>query len=235
MIEITTAFYAYLNSAWVDITSDVLAEDRVYAKWGLGLGVNDRIADTGVLQFALKNSTGKYSPNGSGALSGWKKGVAVKMTTTYQDITRVRFRGTVDSVQISAGTLGQRKAYVTVLDWLGYAERYPLVAPDIELNVTADTALGIIVPAMPITPLATSYDVGNSVFPTAFDTVTVRTKAYTELAKLAQSEPGYIYVKKDATNGETLVFEASDYRNGLRVSGLAVLRLELEARRLLPS
>lgn len=65
-------------------------------------------------------------------------------------------------------------------------------------------------------PAATDLDVGVSEFPTTFDTVTSQTRALTEFGKVAYSEPGSIYLRKDTLNGETLVFENSQHWNGLK-------------------
>jgi len=216
MTVVTFKVYAYLNAAWTDISADVLS-NTLRAQWGMGSNKPfDRLAGTGVLNFSLKNTTGKYSPLHASALSGWAKGTLVKLEFTYAATTFVRFRGTVDKVRIDVGEKGSRRVHVTVLDWMDYAAKYPIVNPDLLEDSRTDEAITTIVAAMPIAPQATSYDTGLSTYPTVFDTVGDYTKAYTEFDKLALSEPGYIYPKKDKTNGETLVFEAMDRRNGLR-------------------
>ena len=208
--------YAYLASAWVDLTPDAV-KDNINGQWGiLGNSPLDRLADTGALIFTLNNATGKYSPELAGALAGWKKGVPVKLVVTYDGVDYVRFRGAVDALGIQSGTRSAQRVFVTVLDWLDYAAKYPLVSPGIQVDKRADQALTTLVSTMPIQPQATDYDTGVSVFPALFDTATTKTKAYTELSKLAFSEPGYIYLKKDRAGGETLVFEGSHYRHGLR-------------------
>ena len=74
--------YAYLNSAWVDLSDDVISDQ--YAKWGMsGGGTLDRVAETGALTFTLNNVTGKYAPGNAAALAGWKKGIFVKLVITY--------------------------------------------------------------------------------------------------------------------------------------------------------
>jgi len=70
---------------------------------------------------------------------------------------------------------------------------------------------------MPIQPLAKDLEIGVNTFETAFDTVTQRTKAFTEMAKVGRSELAPIYLIKDSVYGETLVAENAYTRNGLRV------------------
>lgn len=214
---LTWKIYAYISSAWTDISSDVLiAGKAINANWGIrGNSEVERMADTGVLSFSLNNATGKYSPNLAGALAGWKKGIPIKLVLTFENQDYVRFRGKVESVNIDAGTSKQRQVSVTVTDWLDYAAEYPLVQPSVDTDKRADEAINTIVTAMPIQPQATSYDTGDNVFPVVFNTVTDKTRAYSEISKLVLSEMGYCYLKKDKTYGETLVFESETHRSGL--------------------
>jgi len=208
--------FAYLSGAWTDITADAI-KDNISGSWGIvGNSPLDRLADTGSLTFTLNNKTGKYSPDLTGALVGWKKGTPIKFIVTYGGVDYIRFRGAVDVLRIESGTSSAGRVFVTVLDWLDYAAKYPLVSPGIQADKRADQALTTMVPTMPIQPQAISYDTGVNTFPALFDTVTTKTKAYTEFSKLALSEVGYIYLRKDRAGGETLVFESNQYRHGLR-------------------
>jgi len=60
---------------------------------------------------------------------------------------------------------------------------------------------------MPIPPLNTDYDTGQETFSYVYDTLTGKTRAIREFQKLANSEFGYIYVKRDA-DGEQLTVDA---------------------------
>jgi len=214
---LTWKIYAYIASAWADISNDVLISGKaINARWGIwGNTELDRMADTGVLTFYLNNSTGKYSPNLAGALAGWKKGIPIKLVFTFDGQEYVRFRGKVDRVDIDAGTTSQRAVFVTVSDWLDYAAEFPLVQPTIATDKRADEAITTIVTGMQIQPQATAYDTGANTFPVVFDAVTDKTRAYSEIVKLILSEMGYCYLKKDKTYGETLVFESETHRNSL--------------------
>ena len=215
---LSAALYFYLAGAWVDVSSDVQAASGISASWGIRSNrPTDLMADTGRMSFTLDNQTGKYSPGHASALTGWKKGVKVKLVTTFVDINRVRWYGTVDEISIDAGAVGSRKVRVTALDWLDNANNYPLNNPAVGLDQKANQAVSTIVAAMPIQPLATSYSTGTNTFPTVFNQATNKTRAYSEFTKLAMSEFAPIYLKKDATYGETLVVEASDTRTGATV------------------
>jgi hypothetical protein len=209
--------YAYVSAAWTDITADAVT-DNISANWGMkGYGENDRLAGTGQMTFTLNNTANKYIPGIVGVLTGWTIGVPIKVVITYDGVDYIRFRGFVSKLDPVAGAhANEARVKVTVLDWMDYAARYPLVSPAIQLNKTADVALTTILADMPIPPQATDFDTGTQTFQALFDTVTTGTKAYTEFQKLALSELGYIFLKKDATYGETLRFESATYRNGSR-------------------
>jgi hypothetical protein len=209
---------AYLSGAWVDITSDVSQPARIVASWGIrGNGPTDYLAQTGSLTFSLKNSTGKYSPNGPAALSGWAKGVPVKLSFVYDGETYIRFRGMVDNIGLRYTRLANENfVSVTVLDWMEYSAKYPMISPSSQADKRANQALNTIVSAMPIPPQAISFDTGLNVFPAVFDSTMIDTVAYSEFAKLTKSESGYIYARKNKADGECLTFESNNYRNGLR-------------------
>ena len=209
--------YTYVSATWTDITSDAVT-DNISSNWGMkGYGENDRLAGTGQMTFTLNNTANKYIPGIVGVLAGWTIGVPVKVVITYDGVDYIRFRGFVSKLDPVAGAhANEARVKVTVLDWMDYAARYPLVSPAIQLNKTADVALTTILASMPIAPQATDFDTGTQTFQALFDTVTTGTKAYTEFNKLALSELGYIFLKKDATYGETLRFESATYRNGSR-------------------
>ena len=215
---LTAALYFYLAGAWVDVSSDLQASPGISASWGIRSNKpTDLIADTGRMSFVLDNQTGKYSPGHGSALSGWKKGVKVKLVTTYSGAARVRWYGTVDEISIDAGTVGNRKVRVTALDWMDYASNYPLNNPAVGIDQKANQAVNTIVTAMPISPIRTEYETGTNTFPTVFNQATNKTKAYSEFTKLAMSEFAPIYLRKDTGFGETLVVEASDTRTGATV------------------
>jgi len=188
MAEYPDSIKVYINvsSAWLDITSDVLAEDKITGFWGMASNRElDRVARPGSMYFSLDNSTGKYSPNLSTATVGWGKGTKVKLDITYRGRTRTRFYGAVDNLKISGGALGLRKVQVTVKDWMDYAVKYPLVSPGYATNKRADEAITTILAGMPIQPQSSTLGTGEETFPTIFDAVTTKTTAQSEFVKLA--------------------------------------------------
>lgn len=214
MTTTTLALYAYLGGAWTDITSSVSTGSNVSSEWGMQSNKPlDLLAKEGRLQFSLNNNSGQFTPNGSTVISAnWGKGTKVKAVYTFNSRTWVRFYGTVESISIDAGVSGNRKVHVTALDWMKRAIEYPIQNPAIALNQRADQAITTLLAGMPIQPLATDLDTGANTFPTVFNDATLKTRAYSEFQKLALSELGPIYLKKDQVNGETLRFESANAR-----------------------
>jgi len=202
--------YAYISAAWVEL-------DDTGGANGLSLtnGMTDnqpttRLADPGKITFSLNNSTGAYSPDGPSALSGWKKGLPLRLVITYDSIEKI-YPYKIDDIKINPD-LSQQNVDIVAVDWLEDAVTYPVVNPSLLQEARADEGIAEIVSNMPLQPTAQNLGHGLFTFPTIFDAVRGNTKAYNEFAKLALSETGYIYQKR---NGE-LNFESADYRNGAR-------------------
>jgi hypothetical protein len=212
----TITLSVFVIDEWVNISTYLIA-GSIQAEWGMYSGeALDRIAQTGQLGFQLNNADMRFSPANDAGMSGFKKGAKVKLEFVYDSVTHRRFYGTVDDIEIQAGRYRDRRVGVSVLDWMESAATQPIINPGILTDKTGEEIITEVVALSPIPPLATSYDTGINTFPTVFDTVTSKTKAYEEFGKVAFSEMGYLYLRKDRDNGETLTFEGNHFRNGLR-------------------
>jgi hypothetical protein len=204
----STNVYAYISGAWV-LLHDISGAVPTSGSWGMGdNNPLTRVANTGVITVTLNNSTGIYSPGGVNALAGWKKGVPLKMVITFEGESK-EFKYYISDIDAKSN-VRDKQAVVTALDWLDFAARHPIVNPGIQTNKRGDEVLTTLLGLVEVDPDATEFDIGVETFPTAFDTVTSHTKAFTEAAKVALSELGYVYLKKDGT----LVFESSSHRGG---------------------
>lgn len=218
MTELTSGnIFAYLSSSWVNINSDIQAAN-VSCDWGIrGNKPTDLLADPGGFRFTLSNRTGQYSPDSTGALAGWGKGTPVKMELTFDGETYIRAYGRVDTISMrNSASVNDNFVDVIALDWLDYANKYPVVSPQALSEIRANQALNTIIAAMPIQPQGINFASGLETFPAVFDSTTIDTRAYTEFSKLTKSEYGYLYIRKEKDTGGTLTFEANDTRNGLR-------------------
>ena len=213
MTTLTSTVYAYLDSAWVDITEDVLSP--MSFNWGInGNKSTDLVADVGILKLELDNSGRLYTPGGSLMRTGWKKGVPIAVDFTFEGNTFRRFRGIIEDIELNPSSYGKRRALVTVYDYFGYPTKNHLTNPSVEIDQKPEDVINDIIDQLPIGPQGRQLDTGINVLPQSYDTSTSKTKAYTELSKVVDAEVGYLFVKKDRINGELLVFQGSHTRKG---------------------
>lgn len=209
----TSRLYAFISGAWTQLV-DAGNAYSVETSWGTS---NNSplvfVAETGEAKFTLKNNTGQYTPGGPSALSGFKRGIPVKLVVTYDSEDYIRWRGYISDIEIGSATR-DKMVTVTCLDWMNYAVRHPVVNPGILLNVTSDEVLENVISNIEIPPQQTQFSEGAYAFDTALDVVDSKTTAYSEFNKVAFSELTHIYLKKDKYNGETLVAENLNTRHG---------------------
>lgn len=207
-------FMVYLSGAWTDLT-DYWVE-ALSGHWGMQ--DNDPLtflADTGILRFVLNNMDQRFTPEHASALAGWKKGLPAKLEIDYDGYT-YPFLGQIQDIDAPLGGDFVDKCTVTVADWMEYAARTPIVNPTVQSDQRSDQMMTTLMGLMPIAPQATDFSEGVNTFPSAFDTVTDETKAYSEFEKIALSELGPVYLRKDREYGEMLVAESAHDRHGWR-------------------
>ncbi len=209
------------GSTWTDVSRDVVVPIEV--KYGItGNSPIDRVATTGTMTFALNNSisnsaqiAGYYSPGHIQCVNGFQVGVLVRLKITYLGYTFYKFYGRIPAkgIEVEPGVKGRRITYVTVNDWMEQAAIHELDKPAYTTSKTMGEIMALIVANMPIAPLATQYDAGDQTYNYVFDTVRSKTRALQEFQKLAMSEGGFIYIKRDRSGGETLVCDGRYTRN----------------------
>jgi hypothetical protein len=210
---------------WTDVTVDVVAVAPIRLEYGIrGNGILDRVASTGKLEFWLRNDRGSsggvegyYSPGHGRCRTGFRTGCQVRLKLAYEGLTFIKFYGRIppDGIEVDASKWGSKRVRVTVLDWMEQAAIHYLFLPQLQIGKRMSEIVPLIVANMPIPPLATEYNTTQDVFELAFDTVRDKTTAIGELMKLALSELGYLYVKRDRTSGEVLVTDGRFRRSGI--------------------
>jgi hypothetical protein len=130
-----------------------------------------------------------------------------------------RFLGTLDSIYPTAGVRGRYLSACTVVDWMDEAARYHVTGLGLQLAKRGDQVFQTVVSSMPIQPAAIQTTPGLDTYPYALDNVQdENTTAMQILQALALSELGYIYVKSDAVQGGTLVYESRSVRGANNVA-----------------
>ena len=217
-VAVTFTVEAELDGAgegWTDITRDVRISKPVRWSYGItGSGPLDRVASTGTLTFALDNSSansgakvGYYSPGHLFARSGFDVGISVRIGLSYDGITTLK-KYRLDHVRPVAGINDERVAICDAVDWMDEAARYKLSGIAIQLNKRSDQIFSTIVSDITRQPENQSVATGQDTFEYALDNLKDEHEtAMSAFQKLCQSELGQIFVRRDATKGETLVFE----------------------------
>ena len=212
----TVTWYYHDGTQWVDISAYVFHRSGESGRYGCGNKPLDRLARTGELNFTLDNRTGRFDPDDTDCLTGWGYNTKVKLVVSYEGYSKTLWYGSVSKIRLNDNVINDHTAQVLVSDWMDYAYKKTLGEQSIETYKRGDQVVDTIVDAVGHTPQATEYAVGDYEFEAAFDSMTVKTKAATELNKIVLSEGGYFYNRHDRTTGEKLVFENATYRNGLR-------------------
>ena len=205
--------------ATVDITADIVSPISV--SYGFSNNtVIDRVASTGQMTFTLRNDAGcyggiagYYSPNLPIAHGGWNIGREIILTILDGVTEYVKFRGRIVKIEPTSGSYGVKQVRVVAYDWIDRAANSIIENPEIVYDKRIDEVVPLVIADMAAQPKVKVYNRGTDVFPTVFDTVKTTTKVLSEFNKLALSELGYIYIKRDKTYGDTLVVEGRHTRN----------------------
>ncbi len=223
MTQFTFAIEAKFDGAtWSDITSDVYYGSLSYEEGIFDNSPNSRMATPGEMRFELINSEansaalqGYYSPGHTNCRVGFASGLQVRLTITFDGMTKTKFFGRVipGGIQPTIGTTGPRRTSVTVRDWLQQAANHEMQSPSFNQNKDAGQVAELVIANMAIAPAYVDYRTCEDVFPNVFDTTRSTTHAITEINKAIVSELGYCYIVHDRTYDEVLRVEGRYTRN----------------------
>lgn len=191
---------AYASLAWTDISDDVTAMDvELGTPTETPLGVT---AGTSKAHFKLLNSApvGRYSYGHANALSGFNLANPVRIRTYDGTTIRPLFRGMISDINPATGANGERQTAIDCVDWMEVPAVSPIGDVEVVLNKTSDYCIKRLCGIVNRPPAAVEFDLGNEVFPTAFDQVDgVQGKVMQEIADVTYNEGGQTYVKRDGT------------------------------------
>lgn len=205
----------------VNATADVRISSPIECGGGMmGSSVTDRVAPPGVLNFELDNSAfnsagllGYYSPDHANARSGFDVGSEVRVCMISGTITYYPFHGRIKKIKPAPGPLGKRNVEVICGDFMEQTSIHKLNLIPVQMSKRNDQLMATLIANMPIAPLNTSYAVGPDTFATAFNAEADEKEfANTAMQKCMQSDLGYAYVRGNAVDGETFVYESRQSR-----------------------
>jgi len=197
--------------SWTDVTDEVKMNPQPrFRRGNSGNGPQDRVARIGTIFFALKNLAGKYSPGHASAQSGFGVGNKVRLSFTFEGETYYKIQGKIPKggIRPLPGSLGKRYTEVDAHDWMKQVTQHELRLMTLALNQRSDQAIALIDANLQVSPIATDYRIGATIYPRVFHTTRDRTPAAAEIKNIVVSELGYYYVVGDRTEGETVVLES---------------------------
>lgn len=185
---------------WTDVSDDVCALNVL-------LGSEDETplgttAVTGKASFKLLNSKplGRYSPGHASALNGFNLGNPIRIQTFDGINYRPLFRGMISDINPTTGINNDRQTAVDCVDWMEVLAVSPIGPVGIVLNRTSDYCAKRVIDVVDRPPVAVDFDLGNEVFPVAFDQVDgIQGKALQEISEITYNEGGQFYIKRDGT------------------------------------
>jgi hypothetical protein len=192
---------------WTDVTHDVLQAPGISGKQGMmDNAPTTRVAEPGKFSFTLRNDesctagiNNYYTPGNPNCIAGFQSGIAVRLRLKYAFLppqTIMYGHIPADGIQLTTGIFTGR-VKVEVRDYMEMLSNHEMYLPPFTENKSMPDIVALIVANNPVFPLGTEYNSGENTFATVFDTVRPKTKAITELNKLAISEFGYIYTKPE--------------------------------------
>lgn len=202
---------------WTDVTSDVLSRGRIVVDRGIsGDGPKDLVARQGSMRFVMNNAQtnlagalGNYSPGHSSARSGFDIGTFFRLKLSDGTNTQYKFYGKVTSIEPTAGRHRSRDVEVECRDYIGELNEQKISLLGVQLNKRNDQIVTTLVAEAAIAPKNTSYSTGPDTFAYALHTDKDEgTTIINAIQKAMQSGLDYFYVKGNATDGETLVYES---------------------------
>ncbi len=211
-VAYTLTLQAYLSGSWTDIQTDVCAP--IHFERGMdGNEITDRTAGVGTLSTQLNNAKsnsggalGYYSIGHASCRTGWTDGVKVRLKLVYGATTQYLFYGKLADTEPLAGKYLERKVPIMVNDYMNELLVHYVDGLAVQSSKRCDQLWDTVVDNVPNAPLNTSYATGPDIFAYALhDFVDKQTPAMNAIQRINQSGLSYMFVKKNTTDGETLV------------------------------
>lgn len=185
---------------WYDCTADVIRSAGVTWRRGIfAFSPADRVASAGSLTLTVERDS---HVSAIGAYRA-RLNAMVRLRLTINDGASwiTVFIGRIREIRPGAGPFrAGGKVRLTATDWMDDAAEMPLKAITGQVNKRSDEILTTLVAAASPAPVSTNFDTGDGLFPYALDDVQDgQSRMLQALAKVVQSERGWIYVQGDGT------------------------------------
>jgi hypothetical protein len=220
---------ADFGSGLVSIGGDVLSvRSPIHANWGASAcDPLTRCAPTGQFIFTLNNSEynsasklGYYSPANSNLRAGFGLETPVVLKISYGGVTKYK-RFYISQITPVPGTVGTRQTDIVAADFMGRLAIQNITGLAVQVSKRTDQGLATLIGLLPTAPLATAYSVAPETQDYLFTDITDGTAFMTAVQHLALTDASYVFVKGDASGGETFCQETRQERQ-LRTSALTL-------------
>jgi hypothetical protein len=130
-------------------------------------------------------------------------------------LPRYMFNGRISNIDVPVGKFGERKTVIEAVDWLDDASNVLVSGVPTMVGYTADEVLSTMLLYSGVNPTMYDFDIGQTLS-YSWGSSRGGETLYSELKRLAQSEPGYIYMRSGAGSdgeiGGVLQFESKSAR-----------------------
>lgn len=211
-VAYTLTLQAYLSGLWTDIQTDVCAP--IHFERGMdGNEITDRTAGVGTMSTQLNNAhtnsggvLGYYTIGHTDCRAGWTDGVKIRLKFVYGTTTQYLFYGKLSDTEPLPGKYLERKVPIMVNDYMNELLVHYVDGLSVQSNKRCDQLWDTVIDNVPNAPLNTSYATGPDIFVYSLhDFVDKQTPAMNVIQRINQSGLSYLFVKKNTTDGETLV------------------------------
>jgi hypothetical protein len=213
---------AYISGAWVDISRDVeIYKAPLEAKRGInGSGVANRIASPGSLTCSLDNGEsnsagllGYYSPEHANMRANFGRDTIVRLKITYSGTDYYKWRGWVSDLQPTVGKFKERSSKLFAADLVQKMIEQKISMIAVQQDQRPDQIAQTLISALSTAPQTTSIETEDYSLPFALSSEQdEKTTVMAALQKLVQTSLGYVFVKGNTTNGETLMYQREKTR-----------------------
>jgi hypothetical protein len=209
------------GAGWRDVTRDVRTSVQPSWRYGIeGSDPSDRIADAGVLTFALNNGDwntgakmGWYSPLNTLKRGGFDYNIPVRVVVANAGTLYYKFEGKLSNVHVTPGTHEDRLVQCTAVDLMDDYANVPAPALPAQFNKRGDELVNTILDAIDpsLQPPARAIDTGLDVHPLAFDNVRENEMTVREmLNEVCLSDLGRLFFM-GSTSGWRVVYRNRHY------------------------
>lgn len=199
----------FTPGVWTSVTNDVISEAGI--RWTRGIVGNspaDRVAQTGLLEFTLRNDAGNsggiagwYSPNKATVRPGFTFGIPVRVLANAGGGDIPQWRGKLRTIDPDPGVAGPRRTHCTAQDCMGDLADADVRSIPPQVGQTEVQLLTAVLAALPTDsqPVATSLDTALDLYPYAFDDIAGGGKALDLINRVITSAQGFVYPQADGT------------------------------------